>query len=56
LPGLARRDREGFDLSHFGSAPTKFDEADLYPLTARHLHETLAGGGGGRYRGAGRAR
>ena len=28
---------EGFDLSHFGSAPTKFDEADLFPLTARHL-------------------
>lgn len=31
---------EGFDLSHFGSAPTKFDEGDLYPLTARLLHET----------------
>jgi len=28
---------EGFDLSHFGSAPTKFDENDLFPLTARHL-------------------
>lgn len=28
---------EGFDLSHFGAAPTKFDEADLYPLTARIL-------------------
>ncbi|APX89127.1 glutamate--tRNA ligase [Brevirhabdus pacifica] len=28
---------EGFDLSHFGAAPTKFDEADLDPLTARHL-------------------
>lgn len=26
---------EGFELSHFGSAPTKFDEADLEPLTAR---------------------
>jgi glutamyl-tRNA synthetase len=27
----------GFDLSKFGSAPTKFDAADLGPLTARHL-------------------
>ncbi|WP_372892686.1 glutamate--tRNA ligase [Rhodosalinus sp.] len=27
-----------FDLSKFGAAPTKFDEADLGPLTARHLH------------------
>lgn len=27
----------GFDLSKFGSAPTKFDAADLIPLTARHL-------------------
>ncbi|WP_425091852.1 glutamate--tRNA ligase [Tropicimonas sp. S265A] len=27
----------GFDLGTFGSAPTKFDENDLYPLTARHL-------------------
>jgi glutamyl-tRNA synthetase len=31
---------EGFDLSQFGSAPTKFDEADLFPLTSRVLHET----------------
>ena len=30
---------EGFDIGHFGSAPTKFDEQDLYPLTARILHE-----------------
>jgi len=30
---------DGFDLDHFGSAPTKFDEADLGPLTARVLHE-----------------
>ncbi len=29
---------EGFDITRFGAAPTKFDEADLYPLTARHLH------------------
>ena len=27
----------GFDLSKFGSAPTKFDANDLWPLTARHL-------------------
>ncbi len=29
---------DGFDLSHFGSAPTKFDVDDLYPLTGRYLH------------------
>ncbi len=29
---------EGFDLTQFGSAPTKFDVDDLYPLTARYLH------------------
>lgn len=28
---------EGFDISHFGAAPTKFDATDLLPLTARHL-------------------
>ncbi len=28
---------EGFELSHFGSAPTKFDPDDLVPLTARLL-------------------
>ncbi|PIV74534.1 MAG: glutamate--tRNA ligase [Rhodobacteraceae bacterium CG17_big_fil_post_rev_8_21_14_2_50_65_11] len=28
----------GFDLDHFGAAPTKFDVDDLYPLTARYLH------------------
>ncbi|WP_158968588.1 glutamate--tRNA ligase [Chachezhania sediminis] len=28
---------EGFDIHHFGSAPTKFDEKDLFPLTARVL-------------------
>ncbi|MDJ0638279.1 MAG: glutamate--tRNA ligase [Paracoccaceae bacterium] len=26
---------EGFDLAHFGAAPTKFDAEDLKPLTAR---------------------
>ena len=29
---------EGFDLGQFGSAPTKFDVQDLFPLTARKLH------------------
>lgn len=29
---------DGFDLSQFGSAPTKFDVQDLFPLTARKLH------------------
>jgi glutamyl-tRNA synthetase len=29
---------EGFDLNSFGSAPTKFDVDDLYPLTAKKLH------------------
>ncbi|RKF13943.1 glutamate--tRNA ligase [Roseovarius spongiae] len=29
---------EGFDIERFGAAPTKFDEADLFPLTARSLH------------------
>lgn len=37
----------GFDISKFGSAPTKFDAADLVPLTARHLatleHDAVAG-------------
>ena len=28
---------DGFDISHFGAAPTKFDVADLFPLTAKHL-------------------
>ena len=28
---------DGFDLSRFGAAPTKFDEADLFPLTHRVL-------------------
>ena len=29
---------EGFDVTRFGAAPTKFDVEDLYPLTARYLH------------------
>ncbi|WP_299842034.1 glutamate--tRNA ligase [uncultured Roseovarius sp.] len=28
---------EGFDLDHFGAAPTKFDVQDLFPLTAKYL-------------------
>ncbi|MEP5633496.1 MAG: glutamate--tRNA ligase [Tateyamaria sp.] len=28
---------EGFEVSRFGTAPTKFDAADLYPLTGRYL-------------------
>ena len=27
----------GFDITRFGAAPTKFDEQDLFPLTAHHL-------------------
>ena len=30
---------DGFDLSSFGAAPTKFDVNDLFPLTARILHD-----------------
>ena len=33
---------EGFDLSRFGAAPTKFDEADLEPLTARVIQSLEA--------------
>ncbi len=33
----------GFDLSKFGSAPTKFDVEDLKPLTARYLGTLEAG-------------
>lgn len=28
---------EGFDIAQFGSAPTKFDEADLFPMTGKYL-------------------
>lgn len=31
---------DGFDLSYFGAAPTKFDPSDLRPLNARLLHAT----------------
>ncbi|MEP2531887.1 glutamate--tRNA ligase [Shimia sp.] len=30
---------DGFEITHFGAAPTKFDVADLYPLTAKLLHD-----------------
>lgn len=39
LQGSVAAVAERFDLSHFGAAPTKFDDQDLYPLTARVLHE-----------------
>ncbi len=29
---------EGFDLGTFGSAPTKFDVEDLFPLTQKYVH------------------
>ncbi|MCV6586762.1 MAG: glutamate--tRNA ligase [Marinibacterium sp.] len=32
---------DGFDITRFGSAPTKFDADDLYPLTGRYL-QTLS--------------
>ncbi|WP_223423431.1 glutamate--tRNA ligase [Tateyamaria pelophila] len=28
---------DGFEIGHFGSAPTKFDVADLFPLTGKYL-------------------
>jgi len=34
---------EGFDISHFGSAPTKFDESDLFPMTGRYLQSLPLG-------------
>ncbi len=30
---------DGFDINNFGSAPTKFDVNDLFPLTGRYLSE-----------------
>lgn len=32
---------DGFDIDHFGAAPTKFDLQDLFPLTGRYL-QTLS--------------
>ncbi|GAB5448038.1 glutamate--tRNA ligase [Gymnodinialimonas sp.] len=40
LAGSVEELAEGFDLGHFGSAPTKFDVEDLWPLTASVLHAT----------------
>lgn len=38
---------QDFDIGRFGTAPTKFDKQDLYPLTSRYLQglplETVAG-------------
>lgn len=34
---------DGFDIAHFGSAPTKFDAEDLKPLTARVVQSLKAG-------------
>ncbi|MQY43766.1 glutamate--tRNA ligase [Epibacterium sp. SM1969] len=33
---------DGFDVARFGTAPTKFDVQDLFPLTARHLQAQSA--------------
>ncbi|KKL26178.1 hypothetical protein LCGC14_2397900 [marine sediment metagenome] len=30
---------DGFDINRFGSAPTKFDVQDLFPLTGRYLQQ-----------------
>ena len=30
---------DGFELTHFGSAPTKFDVQDLFPLTGHYLQQ-----------------
>ncbi len=32
---------DGFEINHFGSAPTKFDVEDLFPMTSRYL-QTLS--------------
>ncbi len=49
LDGLA----DGFDMSHFGAAPTKFDADDLMPLTARFLSMQPYDAVGGALREAG---
>ena len=33
---------EGFDVSRFGTAPTKFDVQDVFPMTARYLQTQSA--------------
>ena len=37
LRGVMEEIISGFNLTKFGSAPTKFDEADLIPITAKYL-------------------
>ena len=37
LRGVMEEIISGFSLTKFGSAPTKFDEADLIPITAKYL-------------------
>ena len=37
LRGVMEEIISGFNLAKFGSAPTKFDEADLIPITAKYL-------------------
>jgi glutamyl-tRNA synthetase len=44
---------DGFDLSHFGAAPTKFDADDLGPLSARVLHGMPLSAVAGEVRAAG---
>jgi glutamyl-tRNA synthetase len=39
LRGSIEEIADGFDVTHFGSAPTKFDVNDLFPLTGRLLGE-----------------
>ncbi|GAA0302432.1 glutamate--tRNA ligase [Rhodovulum strictum] len=38
LAGSIEELAAGFDLGQFGAAPTSFNPADLFPLTARYLH------------------
>jgi glutamyl-tRNA synthetase len=33
---------DGFDITHFGAAPTKYDVSDLAPLSAHHLQRQSA--------------
>ncbi|OWU83372.1 glutamyl-tRNA ligase [Oceanicola sp. 22II-s10i] len=44
---------DGFDISTFGAPPTKFDEHDLFPLTARVLQGTPLSAVADRIRAAG---
>jgi glutamyl-tRNA synthetase len=37
LAGSMQELIDGFDISTFGAAPTKFDDQDLFPLTRAHL-------------------